>query len=163
MLFSSPKKQPVKKRTAHGKLKKEWQVLFLAKPQITQILQFTSDQVIPAVRSHEKLSEILIELQARENKALDIKPLLNRVVENEPANEWRKNKKHLPPKRTVRLSQQAAGSKGKVPRFDEAHPSEYGSTTIRRPGRAEAVLPGREQCPSCGMVVTGNNMKCRCG
>ena len=58
-------------------------------------MQFTSDQVIPAVRSHEKLSEILIELQARENKALDIKPPLNRVVENEPANEWRKNKIHL--------------------------------------------------------------------
>jgi hypothetical protein len=149
--------------TSHGKLKAEWQLLFLAKPQVTQIVQFTSDQVILAVRSNEKLSEILSALQSRQNGVFGISAQTTEAANAGPTSEWRKSKKHLPPKGKARLSQQAAGSRGKVPRFDEAHPSEYGSTTIRKPGRAEAVLPGREECPSCGMIVTGNNMKCRCG
>jgi hypothetical protein len=149
-------------QSAHGILKDQWKKQFLSKPQVGLILQFTSEFVIPAVRENEKLVDILAALEAREARA--IRQISKTAKLNEATeNEWRKSKKHLPPKRPVRTSQQAAGAKGKVPRFDEAHPSEYGSATIRRPGRSEAMLPGREQCPSCGMIVTGNNMKCRCG
>jgi hypothetical protein len=149
-------------QSAHGELKDEWKKQFLNKPQVSLILQFTSDFVIPAVRANEKLIDILAALEAREAKV--IKNISSTAISAKTQdNEWRKPKKHLPVKRAVRTSPQAANAKGKVPRFDEAHPSEYGSTTIRRPGRPEAVLPGREQCPSCGMIVTGNNMKCRCG
>ena len=43
------------------------------------------------------------------------------------------------------------------------HISEYGRLTIKSPGKSEAMLPGRTECPSCGIVVTGNNSRCRCG
>ena len=42
------------------------------------------------------------------------------------------------------------------------HVSEYGRLTVKRPGRKEAVIPGRATCPSCGMVVTGNDSRCKC-
>ena len=147
----------------HGALKKEWQDQFLLKPQVRQILQFTSDFVIPAVRGNEKLVDILFVLVESEKKGSDVKRLTKSAHNDKPVIDQSKSKKHSPPQRTARLSRQAAGPTGKVPRFDEGHPSEYGSTTLRKPGRVEAILPGREQCPSCGMVVTGNNSKCRCG
>ena len=162
MAYLSPDELLTLWQSVHGKLKDDWKKQFLSKPQISLILQFTSEFVISAVRENEKLVDILAALEDREEKA--IRQLTQRAESSSSkGNEWRKAKKHLPPKRPVRTSQQAAGSKGKVPRFDEAHPSEYGSSTIRRPGKPEAMLPGREQCPSCGMIVTGNNMKCRCG
>lgn len=161
MNYLSPEELLALWQSAHGELKEEWKVQFLSKAQINLILQFPSNLVIPAVRKHEKLIDILAELEAREKEAF--RQNSRNASTSTGSNEWRNSKKHLPTKRPVRTSQQAAGAKGKVPRFDEAHPSEYGSTTIRRPGKPEAVLPGREECPSCGMIVTGNNMKCRCG
>ena len=162
MTYLSPEELLVLWQSAHGELKEEWKIQFLNKAQINLILQLPSNLVIPAVRKHEKLIDILAELEAHEKEALR---QISRNASSSTAsrNEWRKPKKRLPTKRPVRTSQQAAGAKGKVPRFDEAHPSEYGSTTIRSPGRPEAVLPGREECLSCGVIVTGNNMKCRCG
>ena len=44
----------------------------------------------------------------------------------------------------------------------DPHPSEYGNLTIKPTGQPEAILPGNELCPSCGMIVTGNRMTCRC-
>lgn len=38
----------------------------------------------------------------------------------------------------------------------------FGRVTVRSPGKLESVLPGRSTCPSCGMVVTGNDLRCRC-
>jgi len=149
-------------QTWHGTLKKEVQEQFLLKAQVNQILQFTSDLVITAVRSNEKLVDILLALVESEKNGISEERLANSPANDESTLDWRKSKKHLPPQKTARLSQQAADSKGKAPRFGEAQPSEYGSTTIRKPGRAETILPGRVQCPSCGMVVTGNNSKCRC-
>lgn len=42
------------------------------------------------------------------------------------------------------------------------HISETGRLTIRSPGKSEEMLPGSEICPSCGVLVTPNNLKCRC-
>lgn len=42
------------------------------------------------------------------------------------------------------------------------HISEFGRVTIKSPGKSEAVLPGRTQCPACGVVVSGNDLRCRC-
>jgi hypothetical protein len=42
------------------------------------------------------------------------------------------------------------------------HISEYGRVTIKSPGKSEAVLPGRSKCPACGVVVSGNDLRCRC-
>ncbi len=149
-------------QSVHGQLNAEWKKEFLNKPQINIILQFKSELIIPAVHKNQKLVDILVSLEAAE-KEITHKVSSARKISNVSDNEWRKSKKRLPSKPPMRTSQQAAGSKGKVPRFDEAHPSEYGSLTIKRPGKAEAILPGREKCPSCGMIVTGNNLKCRCG
>jgi hypothetical protein len=38
----------------------------------------------------------------------------------------------------------------------------FGRVTVKTPGKSESVLPGRSTCPSCGMVVTGNDLRCRC-
>jgi hypothetical protein len=57
----------------------------------------------------------------------------------------------------IRVAQQGTSSGG------TRHISQYGKVTIKSPGKPEAVLPGKTECPSCGMVVTGNNVKCRCG
>lgn len=57
----------------------------------------------------------------------------------------------------IRVAQKGSSSGG------TRHVSEYGKVTIKSPGKSEAMLPGRTECPSCGMVVTGNNVKCRCG
>ena len=43
------------------------------------------------------------------------------------------------------------------------HVSEYGRLTIKSPGKSEETLPGRTECASCGIVVTGNDSRCRCG
>jgi hypothetical protein len=42
------------------------------------------------------------------------------------------------------------------------HISEYGRVTIKSPGKSEAVLPGRSTCPACGVVVSGNDLRCKC-
>lgn len=42
------------------------------------------------------------------------------------------------------------------------HVSEYGRSTIKSPGKPEASLPGQSKCPACGMVVNGNDVRCRC-
>ena len=42
------------------------------------------------------------------------------------------------------------------------HISEFGRVTIKSPGKSEAVLPGRVTCPACGVVVSGNDLRCRC-
>jgi hypothetical protein len=57
----------------------------------------------------------------------------------------------------IRVAQQGTSRGG------TRHVSEYGKVTIKSPGKSEAVLPGKTECPSCGMVVTGNNVRCRCG
>ena len=38
----------------------------------------------------------------------------------------------------------------------------FSRVTVKSPGTPESVLPGRSTCPSCGMVVTGNDLRCRC-
>jgi hypothetical protein len=162
MAYLSPDELLELWQSVHGQLRDEWKKQFLNKPQINLILQFTSELVIPAVHENQRLVDILGSLEAAEKEIIKRVSSIPRLS-NSPDNEWRKPKKHLPSKRPLRTSQQAIGSKGIVPRFEEAHPSEYGSLTIKRPGNAEAILPGREKCPSCGMIVTGNNLKCRCG
>jgi hypothetical protein len=57
----------------------------------------------------------------------------------------------------VRVAQKSSSTGG------TRHVSEYGRITIKSPGKSEAILPGRTECPSCGIVVTGNNSRCRCG
>jgi hypothetical protein len=42
------------------------------------------------------------------------------------------------------------------------HISEYGRVTIKSPGKSESVLPGRSTCPACGVVVSGNDLRCKC-
>lgn len=62
--------------------------------------------------------------------------------------------KHTP---IIRVAQKGTTSSG------TKHVSEYGRSTIKSPGKSEVMLPGRTECPSCGMVVTGNDTRCRCG
>ena len=38
----------------------------------------------------------------------------------------------------------------------------FSRVTVKSPGKPESVLPGRSTCPSSGMVVTGNDLRCRC-
>ena len=57
----------------------------------------------------------------------------------------------------IRVAQKGASSGG------NRHISEYGKLTIKSPGKSEPILPGKVECPSCGMVVTGNDIGCRCG
>jgi hypothetical protein len=149
----------------HGELNQEWKNQFLEKPQVTKILQYPQDSIIVVVRKNIKLSDILAMLEAREKILVKAKSTsrknLNKAKPNKVRNVKKSSSKNLSSKK-IQTSAKAERSRGKQARFDEVHPSEYGSTTVRKPGRAESILPGREQCPSCGMLVTGNNMKCRC-
>lgn len=56
----------------------------------------------------------------------------------------------------IRVAQKGSSSGG------TSHVSEYGRVTIKSPGKSEAKLPGMTECSSCGMVVTGNDVICRC-
>jgi hypothetical protein len=70
----------------------------------------------------------------------------------------------IPPRTNRRfglLSRRSIRSASDVKSVDP-HPSEYGNLTIKPIGKPEALLPGKETCPSCGMVVTGNRMSCHC-
>ena len=70
-------------------------------------------------------------------------------------------KKSLPPNRRFKMP--GRGSPTQIEnRSIDPHPSEYGTVTIRPVGKPEALLPGNEVCPSCGVRVTGNRMNCRC-
>jgi hypothetical protein len=46
--------------------------------------------------------------------------------------------------------------------FQPGNKADFRRMTAKSPGKPEAVLPGRSTCPSCGMVVTGNDTRCRC-
>jgi len=66
----------------------------------------------------------------------------------------KKRRFSIPQRKTIRTATEI--------RSIDPHPSEYGNLTVRPIGKPEALLPGDEQCPSCGMKVTGNSVSCRC-
>ena len=66
----------------------------------------------------------------------------------------KKRRFSIPQRKTIRTATEI--------RSIDPHPSEYGNLTVRPIGKPEALLPGNEQCPSCGMKVTGSNLTCRC-
>jgi len=57
----------------------------------------------------------------------------------------------------IRVAQKGTSSGG------SKHVSEWGNLTVKKPGRPEAAIPGSTICPSCGVKVTANNLKCKCG
>lgn len=124
----------------HGSLDEPLQGRFLRHPALPNILLFESSQIKRALKEHRKLDELL---EYMEGQAVPSKSAKSEYVKVRPI-------------QTIARRSIQPGVR------DFPRPKNGGSATVRKPGKKERGLPGKMTCPSCGSVIRGHDLRCKC-
>ena len=124
----------------YGTLDSDLQNTFLKHRRLSQILLFEQVQIEAGLKKYRKLDDLFNFLDNQ---------IIPSMVE--------KGQKRIPVPRASGIRRSFQPGLRNV-----ANKEEVKRTTVKKPGKREQRIPGRLICQSCGSVIRGNDLRCKC-